>query len=184
MLLIRTAPYIPTASFTPIVHPASTSASIVERAIMSASILCIDDTSHAQDRQNAWRPQDVQVINARTKPRRLRSSPRRRVDVLFLDWRLLHAGTNRLGANIKRLRPQVRIVLICEHGTDPAGCREHVDVIIDESEFSTKAHWLIEELQDIHFPFFEEWFDDWKRRSSESRIHGLSIDPWAIGACC
>jgi Response regulator receiver domain len=177
--------------FAPIVHPALISASIVEKDMnteraMNTGILCIDDSeSRITIRQNCLEAAGFQVINARNENHAVEFLASRRVDVVFLDWRLLHAGTNRLGANIKKVRPQVRIVLICERGTDPAGCREHMDVIIDESEFSAKAHWLIEELQDIHFPFFEEWFDDWKRRRSESRIHGrLSVDPWAISTCC
>ena len=155
---------------------------------MNTSILCIDDNeSRIGNRQKSLEAARFLVMNACNETQAVEVLTSRRVDVVFLDSRSLRAGTNCLGANIKKLRPEVRLVLICEHGMDPAGFREYVDVIIDESEFSSKAQWLIEELQDIHFPFFEEWFDDWKRRASESKIHGLSANTWAtstISTCC
>lgn len=37
-----------------------------------------------------------------------------------------------------------------------------------KDDFNKKAQWLIGELQDVDFPFFVKWFDDWKRRAFRS----------------
>jgi hypothetical protein len=81
----------------------------------------------------------------------------------------LNTGGSRLRANIKNLRPHVSLILICGNGIIPAAFQEDVDVVIDESDFTKKAQWLIGELQDVDFPFFVKWFEDWKRRVSASK---------------
>jgi hypothetical protein len=37
-----------------------------------------------------------------------------------------------------------------------------------EHRKSLEKEWSIEELHDVKFPFFLQWFDDWKRRASRS----------------
>ncbi|HEY4899539.1 MAG TPA: response regulator [Terriglobales bacterium] len=142
---------------------------------MTYSILCIDDNlARVTDRQQSLENAGFVVMVARDENQAIEILNSRRVDVVFIDSRLLCAGRTRVGAHIKHLRPQARVVLICERGMVPAIWREHVDVIVDDSELGKKAQWLIEELQNRHFPFFEEWFGNWKRRATESRGRALS----------
>ncbi len=42
-------------------------------------------------------------------------------------------------------------------------------LVFSESDFDMRAQWLIEETHGFQYPFFQEWFDDWKRRTTESK---------------
>jgi hypothetical protein len=69
----------------------------------------------------------------------------------------------------------VPVVLVQTGIGVPEHCEEHVDVVIDESTFSTVGSWLIEELREIRFPMFVEWFETWKERSSNDRAGALFV---------
>ena len=56
------------------------------------------------------------------------------------------------------------MVLIQAGSKAPPHFEERVDVVIDESTFSSMGHWLIEELREVRFPLFVEWFEEWKQR--------------------
>jgi hypothetical protein len=75
-------------------------------------------------------------------------------------------------AGLKDASPHVPVVLVQTGSSVPVHFEEHVDVVIDESTFSTVGSWLIEELREVRFPMFLEWFETWKERSrSEDAIH-------------
>ncbi len=45
-------------------------------------------------------------------------------------------------------------------------------LVLSESDFDMRARWLIEEKHGFQYPFFQEWFDDWQRRTTESKKSG------------
>jgi len=55
-----------------------------------------------------------------------------------------------------------------DNGAIPGSFEGQLDAVIDEHDFDARAQWLIEELDGGQFPFFQQWFDDWKRRTSEA----------------
>ncbi len=139
----------------------------------SAGVLCIDGNDmRAQDLQKSLEDVGCEVRRARDETEAVETLKILPVDVVFLvDSRFLNAGTARAVANIKSLRPGVRVVLSSDDGMVPAVWQELVDVVIDKAEFARRGRWLLDELQDVHFPFFTEWFDDWKRRRSDLGIN-------------
>ena len=143
----------------------------VEEA-MNTCILCVDDNgSRASDCQKNLENAGFAVSSARDEAQALELLNSCSLDVVCVDSRIMKRGATRVGAQIRRLRPNVRIVLICNDKTIPPGFQEYADVIIDDSEFNQKAHWLIDRLQDIHYPFFMEWFSEWKRRGAGSSVN-------------
>ncbi len=134
----------------------------------TAGVLCIDGIdARAQDLQNILEDFGCEVRRVRDETEAVETLKILPVDVVLVDSRFLNAGTARTVANIKSLRPRVRVVLSCDNGMVPAMRRQLVDVVIDKAEFARRGRWLLDELQDVHFPFFTEWFDDWKRRRSD-----------------
>jgi response regulator receiver domain-containing protein len=161
MYLLSLSTYIPLSSAM-ITNP------IAER-VMNAHVLCIDDNpSRATDRQKDLEDAGFVVINACDETEAVELLRSRPVDVVCVDSRLWSTDKSRVASKIKNVRPDVLIILICEWGMVPPCFWEHVDVVIDEPDFKGKAQWLIEELRDVHFPFFVEWFDDWKRRAADA----------------
>ena len=85
------------------------------------------------------------------------------------------AGCSALGSRLRNAHPRVPVVLVQAGSEAPPYFRECVDVVIDESTFSAMGHWLIEELRQVRFPLFVEWFEEWKQRrpsaDSEDTAH-------------
>jgi CheY-like chemotaxis protein len=141
----------------------------------TAGVLCIDgnDTS-AQDLHKSLEDFGCEVRRARDETEAVETLKLLPVDVVLVDSRFLNAGTARAVANIKNLRPGVRVVLSSDSGVVPAVWQKLVDVVIHKADFARRGRWLLDELRDVHFPFFTEWFDDWKRRRSDLGINGPS----------
>ena len=75
----------------------------------------------------------------------------------------------------KNASQHVPVVLVQTGSAVPKHFEEHVDVVIDESTFLTVGSWLIEELREIRFPMFVEWFEAWKERSSSTGENALRV---------
>jgi CheY-like chemotaxis protein len=135
---------------------------------MNANILCIDDSEvRARDRQRILGASGFVVTNAHDETQAIELLSSHRIDAICVDSRS-NAGIARLGAVVRRLRPHVRVILICGDGAVPARFQEHVDIVMDESDFNRRARHVIDGLRDFRCPFFVEWLNDWKRRAAPS----------------
>jgi hypothetical protein len=124
-------------------------------------ILFIDGAdSRANDRQKVLEDAGFVVIRAHDEPGATELFKSAEADAVFVD--------TRVADKIKSVNPLVRVVFICDDGVDPEDWRGDIDVVIDESDFKTRAPWLIDELRSTRFPFFTQWFEAWKRRPSEA----------------
>jgi DNA-binding NtrC family response regulator len=97
------------------------------------------------------------------------------VDVICIDSKnMTRSGGSGIAAGLKNAVQHVPVVLIKTGNDVPEHFEEHVDVVIDESTFSSMGQWLIEELREVRFPLFVEWFEAWKERSEstgEGEVH-------------
>ena len=134
---------------------------------MKAHVLCVDDGSRSIRHRKSLEDAGFVVLNACDETQAVDLLKAHRVDVVCVDSRFLHNGGTGIGANIKSTKPDVPIALIRDNGAIPARFEEQVDAVVDKSDFDTRARWLIEELHGVQFPFFLQWFDDWKHRASE-----------------
>ena len=91
------------------------------------------------------------------------------VDVICIDSQVMkESGGSEVAAGLKNASQHVPVVLVQTGNDVPDHFEEHVDVVIDEATFLTVGSWLIEELREVRFPMFVEWFEAWKERSSRS----------------
>jgi len=133
---------------------------------MKAQILCIGGS--AARWQNWGKDLEAEgyvVVHASDETEAvalLRASP---MDVVCIDSRVMdEGGSSVIGTSLRNAQPRVPVVLIQSGKKVPPRFEEQVDVVIDESTFSTMGHWLVEELREVRFPLFVEWFEDWKQR--------------------
>jgi CheY-like chemotaxis protein len=98
-----------------------------------------------------------------------------RVDVVCIDSQIMtESGSSEIASSLKSAAQHVPVVLVQTGNDVPQHFEERVDVVIDESTFSSVGHWLIEELRETRFPVFVEWFEPWKERSvgiGEDGVH-------------
>ena len=82
----------------------------------------------------------------------LRACP---VDVVCIDSQIMtEPGSSAIAAGLKDAPQHVPVVLVQTGDTVPVRFEERVDVVIDDSTFSSMGLWLIEELREAHFPMF------------------------------
>ena len=99
-----------------------------------------------------------------------------RVDVVCIDSQIMaESRGSEIAASLKNAAQHVPVVLVQTGNDVPQHFEERVDVVIDESTFSSLGHWLIEELRETRFPVFVEWFEAWKGRSGGNGEDGVHV---------
>jgi DNA-binding NtrC family response regulator len=148
----------------------------MSKKFTNPEILCIDRAdSGARGRQKVLEDAGFVVMRAHDENAATELLQLAAADIVFVDTCVLNDGETRIAAKIKRANPHVRVVFICDEGMVPAAWRGDIDIVIDASDFNTKAPWLIGELQSTGSPFFTQWFEAWKRRPSEAGTREQSI---------
>ena len=141
-------------------HGAMRGTSIMKKS-RNPEILFIDGAdSRASDRQKVLEDAGFVVMRVHDGTDATESFESAEADVVFVDARVAE--------KVKSANSHVWVVFICDHGVDPEAWRGDIDVVIDESDFKTKAPWLIGELRSTGTPFFTQWFEAWKSRPSEA----------------
>ena len=80
---------------------------------------------------------------------------------------MMESRRSETAADLKNASQHVPIVLVQTGTNVPEHLEEQVDVVIDESTFSTVGPWLIEELREVRFPMFVEWFEAWEEPTAD-----------------
>ena len=136
---------------------------------MKAHVLCVDNNGpRLMGHQKSLEDAGFVVLNACDETQAVNLLKSHPVDVVCVRSRFVDGGGNGV-ASLKSVKPDVPIVLIRDNGAIPARFLEQVDVVIEEPDFDARARWLLVELQDVQYPFFLRWLDDWKSRASEPR---------------
>lgn len=138
---------------------------------MNAQILCIGGRAARWHKWGADLEADGYVVvhapDETEAVELLKAAP---VAVVCIDSCMMAgAGRSPLGSRLKNAHPRVPVVLIQAGSEAPPHLWECVDVVIDESTFTKMGHWLIEELREVRFPLFVEWFEKWKQRRPKCR---------------
>ena len=137
---------------------------------MNGQILCIGgDATRWRDWGDQLEQSGCVVVHAandREASTLLKACP---VDVICIDSQIMtESSGSEIAANLKDASVRVPVVLVQTGNNVSEHFEEHVDVVIDESTFSTVGSWLIEELREVRFPMFVEWFEEWKERSANN----------------
>jgi DNA-binding NtrC family response regulator len=144
---------------------------------MNGQILCIGGgTARCTNWSRGLEEDGYLVVHAsdeREASALLKACP---VDVICIDSRIMtESGSSEIAAGLKNALQHVPVVLV-QTGSDVLEhFEEHVDVVIDESTFSTVGSWLIEELREVRFPMFVEWFETGKERSSRNGADAVPV---------
>jgi DNA-binding NtrC family response regulator len=144
---------------------------------MNGQVLCVGgDASRWQSWERNLEENDYTVVHAIDAGEALALLKACSVDVVCIDSQVMSkAGSSVIGAGLRDTRRHVPVVLVQTGGDVPEHFEEHVDVVIDASSFGSVGRWLIEELQEMRFPLFVEWFDEWKQRSNDSKSDSVPV---------
>lgn len=144
---------------------------------MNGQVLCIGgDVSRWQNWERNLEDNDYTVVHAINAREALALLKACSVDVVCIDSQATtETGSLAIGAGLKDACPHVPVVLVQTAGEVPEHFEEHVDVVIDESTFASVGRWLIEELHEMRFPLFVEWFDEWKQRSNANKADSVYV---------
>ena len=136
---------------------------------MNGQILCIgSDATRWQNWGHELEESGYVIVHAASEKEASTLLKACAVDVVCIDSKLMaESGGAEIAADLKDASPHVPVVLIQADNSVPEHFEEHVVVVIDEATFSTVGSWLIEELREVRFPVFVEWFEAWKERSAE-----------------
>ena len=140
---------------------------------MSVAVLCIGGSS---ERWHNLEAGGYEVLRASDEGHAVELLRTQLVNVVCIDSRCMaEAESPAMGASLKSVVPHVPVVLVQTASTMPWHYEQQVAVVIDEAGFDAMGHWLIEELHELRFPLFVQWFEDWKRsrtqRSNEGSVH-------------
>ena len=89
---------------------------------------------------------------------------RHAVDILCIDSHVLTAEDMRGIARLKSQTPHLAVLLIHAGDGLPSGAVEFVDVVMNAPDFVSMGRQLAQQLAELRFPVFVEWFDEWRRR--------------------
>ena len=146
--------------------------------VMKACVLCIDEsTSRSTDRLTTLEAAGFGVLNASDEPHAVELLGSHRVDVICIASQAGDAQKSGMGRSIKRVRPDVPVVLIHSQGNPPAHFEEYADIVIDEPDFRAMTRWLIEALQEAPNLFFVRWFVNWMRRPPQPATQAGGVLP-------
>jgi len=136
------------------------------------TILCIDDNWIGLiGRKRFLEQKGYRVLEATSGDEGLEIFQSRAIDAVVLDYQLpgMHADT--LAATMKRMKPQIPILLLSAYGPLPEGKLVSIDVFLTKSQ-ETVA--LLSSLRVLLTakpkPFFYRWFDSWRGRNHTLRI--------------
>ena len=135
---------------------------------MNVEILCVGGSAA---RWQAWgkslRDDGYVIVHASDEVEAVEVLKSCRVAVVCIDSIAMFEDGSKAPITGTRLRdadPHVPIVLVHSGAVMPEHYEKHVDVVIDGQTFTALGTWLIEELREVRFPLFVEWFDSWKQR--------------------
>ncbi len=133
---------------------------------MSGKVLCIGAE------QESWADRLVaegyHVLSAADAEEGIAVLQSQLVDVVCIDSRAMETVQDeKPGTNLKSIDPQLPVVLVQTQHDSPLRFKELVDVVMDGRSFDIRGSSIIEELKQARFPFFVEWFDDWKQNCAQ-----------------
>jgi CheY-like chemotaxis protein len=133
----------------------------------TATILCVDDEwSGLTGRQSLLEQSGYQVVittSGREGLALLESLP---VDAVILDYLMPEMPGDQVAARMKRIRPEIPIMMLSAHDALPQDAVRWTDTVLSKSAPPAQFVTAVHELVDQHSAFFHRWWQGWKRRLS------------------
>jgi CheY-like chemotaxis protein len=138
---------------------------------LKATILCIDDHwSGLIGRKMLLESNGYEVLAATGGDEGLRLFLSHSVNAVVLDYQMPGMNGDVVAARMKRVKPDVPIMLLSSYGPLPTSKLEAVDIFLSKSQ---PPKILLSTLQQLlnrrPRPFFSRWFETWRSRNEGVR---------------
>jgi len=132
-----------------------------------ATILCIDDNwKELIERKSLLEQGGYKVREASAWEEGLKLFVSQSVDAVILDYQTPGVNDRVVAAMMKRLKPQIPILLVSSFGPLPQKKLRQVDAFLYKSEVELMLVATVRDLlQGRPKPFFYRWLDHWKGRN-------------------
>ncbi|MBZ5509584.1 MAG: response regulator [Acidobacteriia bacterium] len=130
-------------------------------------VLCVDDEVEGLIGREALLKQEGCYVLISTSPREaLKLFASCHVDAVVLDYQMPEMRGDVVASRMKRLKPDIPIMLLSAHDSLPEEVLDHVDVFFPKREpprkFVAAVHVLLADREN----FFAKWLRDWKRKAA------------------
>ena len=130
-------------------------------------VLCVDDEVEGLIGREALLKQKGCVVLISTSPfEGLRLFASCHVDAVVLDFQMPEMRGDMVATRMKRLKPDVPIMMLSAHDSLPEEMLDHVDVFFSKREPPLKFVAAVQVLLAEQDSFFSKWLRDWKRKSA------------------
>ena len=130
------------------------------------TILCVDDELNGlTGREFLLRRHGYEVIVTTSSHEGLELLRSAEVDAVLLDYRRPEMR-DVLAACMKRLKPEVPIMLLSAHDNLPQAALRSTDTFLSKSAPPKEFVVAVDNLISTRTPFFHRWLQSWKRRLS------------------
>ncbi len=131
------------------------------------TILCVDDELNGlTGREFLLRQHGYEVMVTTSSQEGLQLFQSAAVDAVILDYRMPEMMGDVLAARMKRLKPEVPIMLLSAHDHLPQAALRSTDTFLSKSAPPSEFVVAVDNLLCTRGPFFHRWLQNWKRRLS------------------
>jgi CheY-like chemotaxis protein len=131
------------------------------------AILCVDDEINGLIGREALLKQKGYDVLISTSPREaLNLLASCRVDAVVLDYEMPETRGDVVAWRMKRLKPDIPIMLLSAHDSFAEGVLDHVDTFLSKSEPPHAFVDAVEALLAGRERLFSKWLHDWRRKSA------------------
>jgi len=133
-----------------------------------ATVLCIDDDGAGLEaRKKVLEISGYRVLTARSGEQGLELFVSHRIDAVILDYQMPGMNGDRTANQMKRIRPNVPIVMLSGNDGLLLNDTSCVDAVLRKGESWATVLSTLDRLLTLRFPFFARWWEDWKHQLSE-----------------
>jgi CheY-like chemotaxis protein len=130
-------------------------------------VLCVDDEVEGLIGREALLKQEGCCVLISSSPHEaLRLFTSCHVDAVVLDYQMPEMRGDMVAARMKRIKPDVPIMLLSANDSLPQEVLDHVDTFVSKREMPRTFVAALQALIDEHASFFSKWLRDWKRRAA------------------
>jgi CheY-like chemotaxis protein len=130
-------------------------------------VLCVDDELEGLIGREALLKQAGCAVLLSTSPlEALKLFASCHVDAVVLDFQMPEMRGDMVASRMKRLKPDVPIMLLSAHDALPEEMLDHVDKFFSKRETPRKFVAAVQVLLADRKNFFAKWLRDWKRKSA------------------
>jgi CheY-like chemotaxis protein len=130
-------------------------------------VLCVDDELDGLIGREALLKQEGYNVLISTNPHEaLKLFASCHVDAVVLDFQMPEMRGDMVASRMKRLKPDVPIMMLSAHDSLPEETLDHVDKFFSKREMPRKFVAAVQVLIADQETFFAEWLRDWKRKAA------------------